>query len=377
MTKKSISAAILPVLIPGTHTAMDGRSITVTASDCVDMASHYDPTLCEAPFVLGHPKLTAPAYGWAKRFEMRDGMLWAEPKQVNKGFAEAFNSGAIKKRSLAFWLPNSPGNPKPGHYYPRHVGFLGAVHPAVKGLPDVQFAHFDEYTGDDAPVEFAMDWFDPDLLPELFSGLRDYLIEKEGVGRANVILPDYRLNRLTELMKREFNPDPVMYAEETDVEKENTPADAPAEFAEREAALAERENTLVAREKALRESEEKARRDAIAEFAGELVSDGRILPRQKNAVVEVLSGLSCEPVAFSDGSNTISETPEALLREILSTKPAVVEFAEKSPTGDAPVEFADAGALALAASEYQTEQAAKGNFISVTDAVNHVKGGQK
>lgn len=370
------SAAILPVLIPGTHTAMDGRSITVTANDCVDMASHYDPALCEAPFVLGHPKLTAPAYGWAKRFEMRDGILWAEPKQVNPGFAEAFNSGAIKKRSLAFWLPNSPGNPKPGHYYPRHVGFLGAVQPAVKGLPDVQLAHFDEYTGEDAPVEFAMDWFDPDLLPELFSGLRDYLIEKEGVERANVILPDYRLNRLTELMKREFNPDPVMYAEEIDVEKENT-TDAPAEFAEREAALAERENTLAAREKALRESEEKAHRDNVVAFAEELVNDGRILPRQKNAVVEVLSGLSCEPVAFSDGSNTISETPEALLREILSTKPAVVEFAEKSPAANDPVDFADAGALAQAASEYQTEQAAKGNFISVTDAVNYVKGGQK
>lgn len=370
------SAATLPVLAPGTHTAMDGRKITVTLDDCVDMASQYDSALCEAPFVIGHPKLTAPAYGWAKRFEVRDGMLWAEPKQVNPGFAEAFNAGAIKKRSLAFWLPNSPGNPKPGHYYPRHVGFLGAVHPAVKGLPDVQLAHFDEYTGDDAPVEFAMEWFDPDLLPELFSGLRDYLIEKEGVERANAILPDYRLNRLTELMKREFNPDPVMYAEDITVEKENT-TDAPAEFAEREAALADREATLAARENAIREREEKERRDAIAAFADELVSGGRILPRQKNAVVEVLSGLSGEPVAFSDGSNTVTDTPEALLREILSTKPAVVEFAEKSPAGNDPVEFADAGALAQAASAYQSEQAAKGHFISVTDAVNHVKGGQK
>lgn len=376
MKNKSTSAAILPVMAPGIHTAMDGRKITVTLDDCVDMASQYDPTLCEAPFVIGHPKLSAPAYGWAKRFEVRDGMLWAEPKQVNPGFAEAFNAGAIKKRSLAFWLPNSPGNPKPGHCYPRHVGFLGAMQPAVKGLPDVQLAHFDEYTGDDAPVEFAMEWFDPDLLPELFSGLRDYLIEKEGVERANVILPDYRLNRLTELMKREFNPDPVMYAEEIIVKEEKNP-DAPAEFAEREAALADREASLAARENAIREGEEKARRDALAAFADELAGDGRILPRQKNAVVEVLSGLSCESVAFSDGTNTVTSTPEALLRDILSTKPAVVEFSEKSPASDDPVEFADAGALAKAAGAYQSEQAAKGNFISVTDAVNHVKGGQK
>ncbi|PCO11977.1 hypothetical protein CP989_24500, partial [Enterobacter hormaechei] len=57
---------------------------------------------------------------------------------------------------------------------------------------------------------------------------------------------------------------------------------------------------------------------------------------------------------------TISQSPEALLREILSTKPAVVNFSEKTGTADDPVDFADASALATAAQNYQAEQAKQG-----------------
>jgi hypothetical protein len=45
--------------------------------------------------------------------------------------------------------------------------------------------------------------------------------------------------------------------------------------------------------------------------------------------VEVLVNLSQEPLSFSEGDATVSKTPEELLREILSTKPAVVDFSEK------------------------------------------------
>ncbi|ASD84985.1 hypothetical protein LB105_003376 [Salmonella enterica] len=369
------SAAILPVFAPGTHTAMDGRTVTFTPDNCLDLAASYDTTLSEAPFVIGHPSLTAPAWGWANRFEVRDGLVYVEPRQVIPAFAEAFNAGQYKKRSLSIYLPDTPGNPKPGHYYPRHVGFLGAVPPAVKGLPDVQFA---EGSADNAPLEFALPW-ETDNLASIFQGLRDWMIEQDGIDKADSILPQWRIQTILDSTAEPDAPliSVLAYAEENNVDPNKKTTGMPPDFAEREAALATREADLAQKELAARQREEKTRREEVVSFADTLATAGNILPRQKNAVVEVIMSLSGETLSFAEGDKTVNQTPEALLREILSTKPAVVEFAEKSSVTDDPVDFADADALALAASAYQTEQAAKGNFISVTDAVNHVKGGQK
>jgi len=50
------------------------------------------------------------------------------------------NKGRYKKISASFYSPNYPFNPAPGSYYLKHVGFLGAVPPAVKGLGDARFS---------------------------------------------------------------------------------------------------------------------------------------------------------------------------------------------------------------------------------------------
>ncbi|MGI1562338.1 hypothetical protein ACKQC9_31465, partial [Klebsiella michiganensis] len=120
-----------------------------------------------------------------------------------------------------------------------------------------------------------------------------------------------------------------------------TPSTA-TDFAEREAALAAREAKLAADEEVARTRQLEEKRTATVAFADGLVKGGSILPRQKTAIVEVLMNLSQEPLSFSEGETTISQSPEALLREILSTKPAVVNFSEKTGTADDPVDFADA-----------------------------------
>ncbi|UUE71100.1 hypothetical protein [Pectobacterium aroidearum] len=398
MTTKT-STATLAVFAPGTHTAVDGRTVTFTLDNCIDLASSYDPSLSEAPFVIGHPSLTAPAYGWAKRFEVRDGLVYAEPKQVNPAFAEAFNAGSYKKRSLSIYLPDTPNNPKPGHYYARHVGFLGAVPPAIKGLPDVQFS---EASGDNAPLEFAMP-FETELLADLLRGVRDYLVEKEGTERADQILPQWRIKSLEEMGTKADNSviPQLAYAEEHTVdEKEKalaerekaladreaalalkeknpgtttttTPAD---ELAKREADLQAREAKIAAQEKANAEAGKKQRRDDITSFADSLVTAGKILPRQKNSLVEVLVNLGNEPISFADGSASVSEKPEVLLRKLLEEKPRLLDFAEKTGSnGDEPLDFADVNAVAEQARNYQAEQLKLGRSVSTTDAVNHVK----
>lgn len=368
----STAKATLAVFAPGTHTAMDGRTITFTPEDCIDLANSYDPSVSEAPFVIGHPSLTAPAYGWAERLEFRDGIVYAAPRQVNPAFAKAFNAGSYKKRSLSIYQPDSPGNPKPGHYYARHVGFLGAVPPGVKGLPDAQFA---EACGDNGPLEFALPW-EADNLASLFQSIRDWVIQETTIEQADSIIPQWRIQSILDSATDERQSiSPLAYAEETNVDPNKKTPSTAADFAEREAALAAREAKLAADEEVARTRQLEEKRTATVAFADGLVKGGSILPRQKTAIVEVLMNLSQEPLSFSEGETTISQSPEALLREILSTKPAVVNFSEKTGTADDPVDFADASALATAAQNYQAEQAKQGRTISMTDAVNHVKKG--
>lgn len=368
----STAKATLAVFAPGTHTAMDGRTITFTPEDCIDLANSYDPSVSEAPFVIGHPSLTAPAYGWAERLEYRDGIVYAAPRQVNPAFAEAFNAGSYKKRSLSIYQPDSPGNPKPGHFYARHVGFLGAIPPGVKGLPDAQFA---EASGDNGPLEFALPW-EADNLANLFQSIRDWVIQETTIEQADSIIPQWRIQSILDSATDERKSiSPLAYAEGTNVDPNKKTTSTATDFAERETALAAREARLAADEEVARTRKLEEKRTATVAFADGLVKGGSILPRQKTAIVEVLMNLSQEPLSFSEGETTISQSPEALLREILSTKPAVVNFSEKTGTADDPVDFADASALATAAQNYQAEQAKQGRTISMTDAVNHVKKG--
>jgi hypothetical protein len=50
------------------------------------------------------------------------------------------NAERFNRISASFFLPDAPNNPVRGAYYLRHVGFLGAAAPAVKGLRKPQFS---------------------------------------------------------------------------------------------------------------------------------------------------------------------------------------------------------------------------------------------
>lgn len=125
---------------PGTHRAMDGTEATYSEAMLRVAAAAYDPALYKAPIVIGHPEMDAPAYGWVQALEYSDGVLSAWVDEVEPSLADAVAGGRYRNVSAAFWLPDAPNNPKPGVLYLRHVGFLGAAAPVVKGLRTVSFA---------------------------------------------------------------------------------------------------------------------------------------------------------------------------------------------------------------------------------------------
>ncbi|MDF5977844.1 hypothetical protein P4114_06085 [Pseudomonas aeruginosa] len=130
---------------------------------------------------------------------MREGMLYAEPHQVVPEFAEAANRKMYKKRSASVYLPDSPGNPVPGKHYLRHIGFLGAVPPAIKGIPDA--LNFAEDDGD-LVIEFAEAPYAVTALTEILRRLRDFFVEREGAERADQLIPQWQLSSIEEDARR-------------------------------------------------------------------------------------------------------------------------------------------------------------------------------
>ncbi|WP_262880222.1 peptidase [Pseudomonas paralcaligenes] len=409
--------ATLPILPAGQHVALDGRPVEFTEAILREIVETYDPTLHEAPLVIGHPKLNAPAYGWAKGLEVRDGMLFAEPHQVVPEFAEAANRKMYKKRSASVYLPDSPGNPTPGKHYLRHIGFLGAMPPAIKGIPDaaVSFAESDG----SAVVEFAEPPYAVTGVLDILRRVRDFFIEREGAERAEQLIPMWQILSIDESARREADrgrpmisfseqptheqgaepveasaaspAEPDQAAIENDGGTAAAAADAaatPSDSQQQEpnmtdkAALDERERQLAEREQKVAASEAQhaaqaadEKRREVAEFAEGLVAAGKLLPRQKQPVVELMLNLPAAPLEFAEGDQQVSKPGEDVLRELLSALPAQVDFAEKSAGRGRDLDVDDAQAVADAARAYQAEQAKLGNTVSTRAAVRHVTKG--
>lgn len=100
--------------------------------------ANYNATEHEAPAVIGHPEENAPAFGWVSQLRLNKDVLEAKFTDVPDEFEEAVRSGLYRKRSASFYLGDKPNL--------RHVGFLGAQPPAVKGLKNIQFSDGESIT---------------------------------------------------------------------------------------------------------------------------------------------------------------------------------------------------------------------------------------
>lgn len=311
---------------PGTHRPMKGDALTVSAADLAACAQAYDPLTAEAPIVVGHPQTDAPAYGWVRSLRFADGHLQADLDQVDPTFAELVNAGRYKHVSASFYLPDAPGNPKPGSLYLRHVGFLGAAAPAVKGLKAVSFSAADE-----GVVEFA-DWSGAMWsLGRVMRNLREWLIGSADQDTADRVLPDYYVRDIEDAARSA--------AEETAA----TPAPAFADLhnheenpvTEQEAAQLRADNERLQAE--LRQAQERdaaskreARRAEVLSFVDGLATEGRsAVVRRKQAIVEFLLNLPADQtIEFADGTGTARVGADVLARELLAALPRDVPLGE-------------------------------------------------
>ncbi len=308
----------LHILRAGTHTDMHGRKFTFTASDLAAVAERYDPALQPAPVVIGHPTHNGPAFGWIKGLSATGNDLEADLDQLDPAFVEAVRAGRYRQRSASLYPPDHPANPKPGGWYLRHLGFLGAMAPAVKGLRGADLAEDDE-------LVITFDCSTP-------------------------------------------NEESVM----------DEPASADlAELDIRAAALDAREKELAQREQILITKTAAMRRAEITAFCETLATDARIRPTDTAGLVGVIELLAdAEPaLAFAAGDDDAPRSPASWIRDWLKQLPPMVELSEVATKDRAAPEIkTDDRAVVAKARQLHADAIKAGAPISFAEAVAAAEG---
>lgn len=337
----------------------DGDALIDKAVSTFNAADH------EPPAVVGHPKDNAPAFAWVEGVKKvaRDGknVLLAKFRDVVPEFEEAVKQGLYKKRSASFYPDGRL----------KHVGFLGAAPPAVKGLENIKFE-----AGEEA---ITFDFYDRGLgsLAMIMRRLREWFVEKEGVEKADAIIPEWDVENIrAESHKKTTETEPVPsfsgapsitvvadpatketeeamsnfkdkvknFLEFMGVDMSKVPEDAlpdaipegaaASAFTEADIEAAKNEAAATARKEAEAEFAEKeaqrqreAREGEISDWCEGLVDKGRIVPAwMKMGLKEFCLSLDAEEeVEFSEGDKS---TGLDWFKNFIAELPKVVDFKE-------------------------------------------------
>lgn len=133
----------LEIFRTGTHTDSSGKVASYSVEDLSEMAQLYNNRVMsdernEAPLVKGHPKVDSPAYGWIERLARRGDKLVAKVRNIAPELFDELSSGRYRNVSIALYPDRML----------RHVGLLGAVAPAIKGLDILSFSEGDCFNYD-------------------------------------------------------------------------------------------------------------------------------------------------------------------------------------------------------------------------------------
>ncbi len=324
-----------------------------TEGDLDKIVSSYDPRSHEAPVVIGHPKDNAPAFGWVESLKREGKTLLAQLKDLAPEFVEMVKKGLFKKRSIALYPDLTL----------RHIGFLGAAPPAVKGLADVKFSA----AGEAVEIEY-LEPYQQETIKSIFQRLREWIIEKFGMEEADKIIPSYNVDSLN---AQEPNPAQAFSANQKEggnnmkefleklkalvlgAEKDLGPAQT-AQFSEadvraREAAAAkaakdqaalefaeqqrQKDAELKDRFEALKAREAEMRKGEVVAFVEGLKQQGKIVPAMEKTGAGItaflldLSG-SGSVLEFKEGAETKKQTPIEFMKSFLSGLSKQVEFSE-------------------------------------------------
>ena len=332
----------------GTHTDRFGREVTVTRGDIDRAIQNYQKD--SAPIVVGHPALNAPAYGWIGAFRRVGDVVQAKASSVADEFADLVKRHLYKNRSLALG---------PGLRF-RHVGFLGAQPPAVKGLKDIQFSDEEDYMS----VEFSESANTPAAEAEVPSSPAAEPDRTAAAAEPNAEAAQSGQAEKAEAEAEEPRDQSAGSDEASAMRAKLKAAEAEASAAKEAAAKLQNEIAKLKGEK---------RRAEFAAFTGDLIKTGQLPQAQRQSVCEFMECLDgAGTYEFSEGSESVLERFKGLLKTLL--KP--VEFAEMATAAAAAPAADNPQQIAAGIRQYRQEEASHGRRVNASQAMAHILGGK-
>lgn len=365
------------VFTTGIHTDSNGNKKTWTTDDLDRIVAGFKPEFHEPPLVIGHPSDNAPAFGWVQGIKRVGEDLYVQYREVAAEFQEWARKGLFKKKSIAIYPDGTL----------RHVGYLGAMPPAIKGLPDFAFAD-----GDRTPATYEFSDWRMSTLGRIVMRLRDYLIEKEGAEKADAIIGSWDVQDLLTPPPEQYEPIESSYHEEETMKPEEVKAlidDALAgqamKFNEQLKGIADSIKGLSTQFGELQQGQEADReasqRREFAEFLSSPDMQKRVPEASREATINQLMALTKAPAQeFGEGDQKKTVSAVDSYKQQLQALPTVVEFGEvatRTAVGDVTVNGMDAETLSRRAVEFQEAEASSGRTVSMTEAVAHIKKGGK
>lgn len=337
----------------GKHIASNGQEVNVTEKDLDEIVSNFSDKNPDVPIVIGHPKTNNPAYGWVDKLKREGDKLYACYKDVASEFEEWVKDGRYKTRSIS--LKDN---------VLRHIGWLGAKPPAIKGLEAYQFEE------DENALSFSED-FKFTTIAQVLSNLRDFLIEKYGTEIADSVVANWRIEDLKQIDTKTEDEirafcEAIINPPEPDEQNEYSEPDP-------------RDTVISELKQKLEQERADKRRSEHVQFAENAVLNGNITPAQKAFVTDFME------VCYSQGEYEFSEGDEKSVNKrfkdfINSLKQ--VDFSETATgkkvelsTGEI-VDFSDGVSIANAILVKQAEYEKQGISKTSAEILKELKKGQ-
>ncbi len=319
----NLRPARIHALKAGTWQSLGG-AVSLSLFDLAHIAESYNPALHEAPVVIGHPATDDPAFGWVRSAELQPDGLWLNTELLPE-MADLVKRSLYKKVSVSLYPPDAPANPVPGGYSIKHLGFLGAQPPAVKGLQGVVLNSESDQT---ITIEF----------------------EEARMG--------------------DENKDPAVAL----AEKQASLAQEQQALTQKKTEIDLAEQNLTKRERDLRQKEWGIQLDSH-------IQAGRLLPKDKAQVLAFMEGLHGQNVDLGEGEKPMLDS----FKEFLAALPAQVNLSEVAPADKAAtppvaVNFAapagyEVDAQSLALHQKAKEWMSKNPGKLYTEAIRAIEGG--
>lgn len=313
----------------GEQKASNGKIINLSEADLDQVIDNSQGR--DIPLVIGHPKAADPAYGWSNEY-MREGLkLFTRSHSFADEFSEAVQHKHFPKRSVSL-EPSENGG-----LQIRHIGFLGAVPPAVKTLTDIEFEQSDQ----SLTFDFSMSaderrevGFSFKNIAGYFRRLKNNMIEKTSLEEADKLMPEWELDGLEETARSIRQPEPPAhthsFSETTSTDNTGDTTVTPEEIealkqrnVELEADAKKREAKLAQKEK---EHNFAAAKTAAAELITPLIAEGKLLPANTkgDALVNFMAQLKTLPTndstfEFSEGEDDQVKQVEVSLYDFAET----------------------------------------------------------